>query len=850
MAQNREITLAELADRIRQHNAAHPAETIKFVHGSTSAAFAFMGKEIITPAGERTAIAKAFIPTGQLRKRYGVYPVSGELAMGAFGVGGVRKVGINHSAISGMVADEEGLGVALNYAQNFTGRMVDVKKIHKNIEQLISEFTPENFIVHLKLLAMQITNVLLIDPEAHQKADVYLQRINNEYNAICKSLQQAGRLNDEFHRRFRKYFVELAEKLKQKRFVLKAEDKFREQVTKQFPIIICSTVQPRSFGRGVYHEKVYFGDIPAETIKIVFTPFDHVETLKERLAEGGMDYIQVVGFQPAPREIARSQLDQALLDEILHATTPDALGSAIAKITETGYARDRYLDALIHELLKNYIEDGKEERFQLLIWFFKNIQESEEHEVYFNTEAALYERLKRKVDVSPKYLSRLGDKKILDQFERMSVIPYIHALAKVTQLFYFQGERVPGIDSDFLDYTKPFSSQFDSELQKFTNNQNNASDSLRRLCYLYLVLSYENDLESSENKKNNIIKRMQEVKKLILINTENYLRNNESRYDDDRHIDTVLSGMFFVKKIIDQADIFSDIQEKCKTYFGGVQLNKNQRNTLDKLLAPTHRSTKMFESFSLLTKKFDSPLATMTPEQAHMSEEKEKQAAVQLATYKTMIKTLSLEQKEEEALPVVPETKLPTEPKIDPRLHFAFNPPPAELPPQLKPDSIPKVSPGFLQSIVGFAKQYPVVTGVISSLCVLGISIAVAAAIFGTAGLAIPIVTVGAFISFGSLDALGASILGGILIPAVVLGVGALCGKLASLISCCKPTIDLGHKPIDMPFMPVKLPLTLQEKVTAAQSKPLHFFAPGEHDLNPALQSEKKMMRAKKAFGI
>ena len=105
-------------------------------------------------------IPNALIPTGLLRKTYGVYPVSGELEIGAFSYGS-RKCALNYHYLSGVKPTYQGLMEAYNSAK-LSNRVPSEETIHEAIDTTIRRMDSYLYLRSLKILLMHMTNLILL----------------------------------------------------------------------------------------------------------------------------------------------------------------------------------------------------------------------------------------------------------------------------------------------------------------------------------------------------------------------------------------------------------------------------------------------------------------------------------------------------------------------------------------------------------------------------------------------------------------------------------------------------------------------------------------------------------------
>ena len=242
-------------EKIEVYNSSHSkTDKIRFVHGCLSGIFAFMDREVFFE-GERKVVPQALIPSGILRKKYGLYPLSGELGRGVFGQEGIdaRKGGVNYCHISGMDAKASGLTVAASYAEGgcrFTG----IESIHEKIEKLIVGIRKDNYIRSLKELMMHVTNIMIMDPHAPSYATRYIDLLVFKFNELKKDTKDDELLS----RIFTKYIGYIASKFRDENIPFKADERFMNEVLNQFPIIICSNICPQGFSGGVSGERLSF----------------------------------------------------------------------------------------------------------------------------------------------------------------------------------------------------------------------------------------------------------------------------------------------------------------------------------------------------------------------------------------------------------------------------------------------------------------------------------------------------------------------------------------------------------------------------------------------------------------
>lgn len=284
--------------RVSSYNQSQAEENqIRFVHGSSSAVFAFFGRKVTvreSGASVTRCIPMALIPTGMLRKKYGVYPVTGELEIGVFGYGS-RKRALNFHYLSGVSPTITGIKEVVQYAQT-ANRFQSVKSIHEAILSTIANMNRGLYLRSLKMLLMHMTNMLLLSEDTRAAAETgkqYLQMLDSQYERL-KECQIDG---DKFENDFKKYSSILADIISLKNMPFMPDRGFMRDITDQYPVIFCSNIQPMDFTDGVPDEQIYRGEVRMDSIKMVFTNEKHVNDLRSRLNGWGYQAVLVESLE-------------------------------------------------------------------------------------------------------------------------------------------------------------------------------------------------------------------------------------------------------------------------------------------------------------------------------------------------------------------------------------------------------------------------------------------------------------------------------------------------------------------------------------------------------------------------
>lgn len=463
-------------------------DRIKFMHGGSSAALIMMKKKVkvevaVERNGQKEIIDKtmeiplSLIPTGLLRKRYGIYPLSGELDAGSFAFG-KRKNGFNYNHISGMEPSEEGVGIVTGYAENFSEVFVNPTIIQQNIEQLIITMDSHRYIRNLKMLVMQVSNLMVLDPNSTQLADRYLSMLDAEYNVLKKE----GCCEGEFDRLFTKYFSEIAARLKGKKYAYVSDPAFVDAITSQYPVIYCFSVKGKQMPSSDLRESLYEGELPLSTLKMVFTPHENVAKLNELLKNHGLN-VEVKGYAPKPKQDKEKAMEGGVkaLDEAK--STDEA-----RQIIESLPAGSAVLLESLNNLAKSYLNSGDENKFNIMMWILKNCTFRDSWALV-HTKASLFDDQNRKLLIDPSYLERCGHDSLI-QYERLKRVHYLEALFECAAQPLRVGIKIKRIDPVFFDYDKDISSNNVKLLSEYVAGRERA---LSKLVYLLAVLMSDKD---------------------------------------------------------------------------------------------------------------------------------------------------------------------------------------------------------------------------------------------------------------------------------------------------------------------------------------------------------------------
>lgn len=401
------------------------ADKIKFIHGGSSAFLAFIGKKTHFQDSKgntiEAVIPSALIPTGVLRKKYGVYPISGELGFGAFGFNQSRRTGINYSAISGMLADEYGLSIARGYAFGAKG-MVDIASMHGQLTDTIVYMKKYNYISRLKMLVMLSTNLMLMDPGgAELNAKNYLQLLQTEYETFLKAFPK----DENIKKYFDKYLPRIEKILNGKTLPFVADWGFRQAILTQYPLVICSTVESEYARSDIPKEQFYRGNVYLDKVGLMLTPAKYVERLKSDLKKLGVK-IAVAALPELPKET----LSEASFLNVKNVTE---FNDKFKKLKLPDDINSENFREILSTAQTLYLETADAGLFELMKFLLttSSFQPYQEYENYFNQAYGDYQTLARKVAANPDYFE--FNEPLRKKFALLENMEYLHALHEITQ---------------------------------------------------------------------------------------------------------------------------------------------------------------------------------------------------------------------------------------------------------------------------------------------------------------------------------------------------------------------------------------------------------------------------------
>jgi hypothetical protein len=463
-----------LEAEIIRYNQSHRLSPIRFIHGGSSAAFAFFGQKVRVinqddQIEERT-IPRSLIPSGILRKYYGVYPFSGENDLGTYGLGGggSRRSGINYSSISGMRANQRGIDTALSYAERYAAPTLSIEDLDKQIKDLILKMTPGNYLRSLKKLLQLINNMMLIAPiEGNANVRVYKKLLLNEYSVLSKN-KEIDLFSLERH--FGKYLNRFMGLFDGRDLALKSTPELLRQLTEAFPIIYCSTKEGLDFDKGVVYEQVYKGELSLSHVAMVFTPKEHVAKLRNLLQEHNLTHIEVRGYDAAihsEEQVVQQQAGQQIVPEIIAAAKATKTVENV-RLFVTTYKDTPLFEELLYQIMNraisDYIKTGSQDNRALALWITQNTTLLNQFSRYNYGDGIIEARLLShsakfladKTTVHPQYLDVLEEHHLIEYpQEQLARACYFNEHEEFQDSFY---DKTVLLNSIF-NYSSPISEE-------------------------------------------------------------------------------------------------------------------------------------------------------------------------------------------------------------------------------------------------------------------------------------------------------------------------------------------------------------------------------------------------------
>ncbi len=502
---------------INEFNKENPKDAVNFIHGGSSAPFAFMGQSVLVKRRVRKPKAKseeqatkavipnALIPTGILRKRYGAYPVSGELDIGAF-AGGVRRQGVNYSSISGLTPeDSDNIYTCLNYAENYTQPLSDPAVFHENIIKLIRGMAPANYVRTLKQLMMHVTNLMLMDPNAKQFADKYIKLLKNEYYNLQQRKFSGDQNLEKVDELFPKYLKRIQSLLTGEYIPFNPDAAFHSILQTQFPVLYCAQTYAKHFSHGTKGEVIHKDELPLESVKLVFTPNQHANELRKLLELRGLKHIRVMGYDAAKidqRMVERklTEDENQFADKLLNARTINELKEIFEEFSKFKITNTKIYINVIKKYFELYL-NGDDHALGMAKYV---INQSPKYmaEVSIMPYGDIYYNLREKMQADPDYLKAAA-----------SAFPFdLKRLEQVNTLKLLMDTRALNLPEQFWDYSVRLTSEAMSGIRSYSE-----VNELKQLTSLYKLLMADlNDIDLPITIRKNIEERVSFIKNIFI----------------------------------------------------------------------------------------------------------------------------------------------------------------------------------------------------------------------------------------------------------------------------------------------------------------------------------------------
>lgn len=414
----------KITNTLTEYNSTHPdEEKVDFMHGTSSAVLEFIGKKVTVThqnnSIEEKTIPDALIPTGKLRKEYGVYPISGELGVGTFGMKGRRREGINYSAISGMPPNELGVDTVMTYATG-GAQVRNIDDIHQIIKGMITKLDQGNYIRYLKMLTMEATIMMQMDPNAKSSVDDYIRLLRNEQQALMKAHPD----NSNIKKYFDKYLARIERISNGHDIPFTADQVFKNGIQNQYPIVLCSTVKSKPAGLGMQGERIIEGNLSLDSVKIIFTDEQHLDDLKEKLQSAGLNHIEVKGFELT--ELTPVE-DSETVKSFKSATTVDEL-KEITQQEVSILDEEKVVQQKLLASLDKYYETGDVAHLNIATFLITESPRSSLSEDLLGRYSFMLEVLSPKVKASPDYLQNAAPLLTEHHYDRLMQIMNLNSI--------------------------------------------------------------------------------------------------------------------------------------------------------------------------------------------------------------------------------------------------------------------------------------------------------------------------------------------------------------------------------------------------------------------------------------
>lgn len=350
-------------------------------------------------------IPPVFIPHMHLRKEYGIPIIEQNHDV-------KLKDKLNYHQLSMISANHADITEYYHSTLNVK-KPLKIAEIHKVITETILNMRAHNYIRNLKKLLVLMTYMMLIDEKGKDKSKDYLSLLENERSIL--ELELRGK--SDMHL-FNKYVARIKNILTGNTLPVHADDDLRSAIQNRYPILYCAVVDPEN--KNILH---------LDAVKIMFTPHEHVENLKERVEKMQLQ-VKVHGYDaPLLENIAEHASEEELL--LLNAANIDELDK-LTKDKPHLFASTECAKAKIQNCLASHFQGQENSHLAMAALLMKNIPvevlsditKTLEHQ--FNL--GLYEIVQYKDKLNKEYLKNAVQVISQDYFTKLNDLAYLKSL--------------------------------------------------------------------------------------------------------------------------------------------------------------------------------------------------------------------------------------------------------------------------------------------------------------------------------------------------------------------------------------------------------------------------------------
>lgn len=491
-----QATITEILNTINQYNnSVHTEKSscINFVHPTTSASLAFMGKRataIRPQSSEILTIPPVFLSPVLLRKKYGIYPLYTRTDFIHFAA---NAKATDDKRLPMMKSDLEGVTVCYQTIKKFPS-FFQIEDLHKAITELIIELQPNNYIRNLKKLMVFMVNMIMLDGDGYRKGEHYLKLLQNEKkNLEIQFRHQHEKLNN-LRKYFEKYVLRIESILKRKTIPFVTDGKFRREILEPYPII-CGLYLDNDH---LFNSTPMVNELSLNAVKVMFTPSAFMQRLNQKLSELGFSHIKVYGYTMP--EILEGEDQEFTAQELFFKAVSLAEVNAVLQKNNNFLKNREMIEKKLAACLTAYLEGKGSEYYTIASWLLKNastetlVNMGQVLSSYGNY--YLYGILQSKSKIDKSYLDNVRNISSSDYLYRLKDMLYLQSLSELRA----------HIGNPFLvDYSNLYDQAQLNALLEPTNLMSDRNKYLEtylyRLQHYYVVLTRDsiNLLDNTEN---------------------------------------------------------------------------------------------------------------------------------------------------------------------------------------------------------------------------------------------------------------------------------------------------------------------------------------------------------------